>query len=217
MLKSISKDRLRLVTEIIFLFVFIGLLRAKALQSWILIFGMGTLGSLLVGRLYCAWICPMATLFRPIDWLYTKLKIKRLRIPAFFKNSWIRWVILFLFLGIMVLTKRLSIELNLLLFVVLGSIAVTLVFEETFWHRYICPYGTLLHVFSKPAYLGVTIHEDMCIACGLCQKKCPSSFIVTLDSGKRQVENDECLTCFKCQDVCPVFAVEYKKIKVASS
>jgi hypothetical protein len=34
-LKKISKDRLRLISEIIFLFVFIGLFRQKALQKWI--------------------------------------------------------------------------------------------------------------------------------------------------------------------------------------
>lgn len=211
MSKAVSKDKWRLVTEIAFLLVFVGLLRGQALQSWILIFGVGVLGSLLFGRLYCAWICPMATLFRPIDWLYRKLKIKRRSTPAFFKKTWVRWGILLLFVGVMVVTKRLGIKLNLLLLAVLSSIAITLIFEETFWHRHICPYGTLLHVFSKSAYLGVTINEDTCIACGLCQKVCPNSSIVTLDSRKRRIENDECLTCFKCQDVCPVHAVQYSK------
>ncbi|HLV10562.1 MAG TPA: 4Fe-4S binding protein, partial [Halanaerobiales bacterium] len=61
--KRVSKDKLRLITEVLFLVVFFMLFKQKALQKWIIVFGIGVLISLLFKRFYCGWICPMGTLF----------------------------------------------------------------------------------------------------------------------------------------------------------
>lgn len=42
-LKKINKDKLRIITEIIALVIYIILFRNQALQSWIIIFGVGVL------------------------------------------------------------------------------------------------------------------------------------------------------------------------------
>ena len=67
------------IVEIIFLALFFFLLKNKDLQRWFLIFEIGLLGTLFLGRVYCGWVCPMETLFRPINWLYSKLRLKRLK------------------------------------------------------------------------------------------------------------------------------------------
>lgn len=86
--KKFSKDKLRLFTEIIFLLIFTLLFRQRVLQRWIFVFGIGVLLSFIIGRLYCAWVCPIATFFRPINWIYKKLGINRLKTPQFFKLPW---------------------------------------------------------------------------------------------------------------------------------
>ncbi|NLT45239.1 MAG: 4Fe-4S binding protein, partial [Thermotogaceae bacterium] len=193
---------LRVIVEIIFLALFLFLLRNKDLQRWFLIFGIGLLGAIFLGRVYCGWICPMETLFRPINWLYSKLKIKRLKTPAVFKNNIFRWTVLVLFVMLMVAVKAFRIRMNLLLYITAFSVLVTLVFEEEFWHRYICPFGTLLSIFSRNPLFGMRVEKTSCVSCGICQRVCPVSAIEKEDDGMK-IDTSECLVCLKCKEKCP--------------
>jgi len=205
-----KKSYLRIIFEILFLGAFSFLLHVNNLQKWLLVFGSGIILSILFSRFYCGWICQMNTLFRPINWLYGKLGIKKLKTPEFFKYKAVRYIVLVLILASMVLTKKFKIKVNLLLYITIISVLITLIFEESFWHSHLCPYGTILSFSSRPAKLSVKIDKEKCIACGLCQKVCPSESILTLDTKKRQITKNSCLTCFKCQEVCPVDAISYR-------
>jgi polyferredoxin len=203
---------LRVIVEIIFLALFLFLLRNKDLQRWFLIFGIGLLGAIFLGRVYCGWICPMETLFRPINWLYSKLKIKRLKTPAVFKNNIFRWTVLVLFVMLMVAVKAFRIRMNLLLYITAFSVLVTLVFEEEFWHRYICPFGTLLSIFSRNPLFGMRVEKTSCVSCGICQRVCPVSAIEKEDDGMK-IDASECLVCLKCKEKCPKTSITYSRSK----
>lgn len=199
-----------LFTELAALAVFILLLKNSKLQMWLAIFVIGVVGSLFAGRFYCGWICQMHTIFRPINTLYTKLKIKRLKTPQFMQSSEIRILFVILFIVSMILTKVLNLKVNILLFITLFSILIILVFEEEFWHKKICPFGTIFSFTSKKSLLAIKIDESNCIACGKCQIDCPTSSISTLENKKRTNIINECLVCRKCIDACPVSAISYK-------
>ena len=203
---------LRVIVEIIFLALFLFLLRNKDLQRWFLIFGIGLLGAIFLGRVYCGWICPMETLFRPINWLYSKLKIKRLKTPAVFKNNIFRWTVLVLFVMLMVAVKAFRIRMNLLLYITAFSVLVTLVFEDEFWHRYICPFGTLLSIFSRNPLFGMRVEKTSCVSCGICQRVCPVSAIEKEDDGMK-IDTSECLVCLKCKEKCPKTSITYSRSK----
>ena len=83
--KRLLASILRIIAEIVSLAIFVLLFFNNKLQLWIVIFGASALLSLFFGRFYCNYICPMNTLFRPINWLYSKLKIKKIRTPRFLK------------------------------------------------------------------------------------------------------------------------------------
>ncbi len=211
MFKKVNKDKLRIISQILFLAVFIILFRNRVLQRWIIIFAGGVIISLLFSRFYCGWICPIGTLMRFQSWLYRKMGIKRLKVPAFMKSKWLRWLWLILFVTSMVAVKRFGLKINMLLYITLLGVIITFLFEEELWHKYICPYGTILNISSRPARLKMIIDKDKCTGCGLCQKECINNTILELADGKRGISNKECLLCFKCQEVCPVDAVEYGK------
>lgn len=196
--------------EILFLGVFAFLLYKHSVQKWMVVFGTGILLSLIFSRFYCGWMCQMNTLFRPINWIYGKLGIKRLKTPGFMKHKVIKYIFLIAIAAAMVLTMKFKIKVNLLLYVTLASVLITLIFEESFWHSNVCPYGTILSLSSRPAKFSVKIDEENCTACGLCQKVCPADAIVTLDTKKRRITKNSCLTCFKCQEVCPVNVISYR-------
>lgn len=208
--KSRLTNILLLIVELIALIVFIFLLQNRKLQMWLGIFVLGIIGSIFAGRFYCGWLCQMHTLFKPINLLYRKLKIKRFKTPKFLQNNIVRIFFVLIFIVTMILTKTLNLKVNILLFITLFSVVTVLIFEEEFWHRSICPFGTILSITSKKSLLSITINEDNCISCGKCQKVCPTSSIITLESKKRRNNKSECLVCGKCIDVCPVSVISYK-------
>ena len=211
MKKKLSiKTVTRVLSQLLFLGIFITLVAHRRLQLLMPIFLAGVLLSFIFNRFYCGWMCPMGTLFRPINWIYSKLGLKRLKTPRIFENSIFRFFTLILIAAGVMLTLKFKIRVNILLYVVLLSVIITLFFEETFWHKHLCPYGALLSLSSRPSVLSVKINEDACTSCGLCQRVCPSNAIVTLESKKRRVVKNECLVCFKCQEVCPVDVIKYR-------
>ena len=207
--KRASKDTVRVISEILALVLVVVLFRNRKLQLWLVVFAVGVGLSFFAGRFFCGWICPMGTLFRPIGWIYRKLGIRRLKTPGIVRKPWVRVAFLVLFVAVMVATKVLGIKVNALLYLILLSVALTLFFEEEMWHRYLCPFGTILSLSSRFAGRGMAIDEKACISCGKCQKVCPSQSIVTLENGKRANVAKECLLCYKCQDVCPVDVCNY--------
>lgn len=208
--KITKKTILRILVQLAFLGLFTFLIMHRKLQLWMPVFGAGVLLSLIFSRFYCGWMCPMGTLFQPIDWIYGKLGIKRFKTPKFFKKKFIRYLILLLMAASLVISFKLKVRSNILIYVTALSVLVTLFFEESFWHHHVCPYGTLLNLSSRPAPLSVKIDEENCTPCELCQKVCPADSIDILSSKKRHITKNECLTCFKCQEVCPVDVIKYR-------
>jgi ferredoxin-type protein NapH len=199
-----SLNILRIITEIAALLLVIVLVKNHKLQMWLIIFAAGVIVSLFAGRLFCGWICPMNTAFRAIDFVYKKLGIRRFKAPSFLENSIVRYLFLALFILAMVFIKISGIHLNMLLYILFFSVALTLIIEEKFWHRYLCPFGTILSFTSRKTRYGMHIEEVECIACGKCQKVCLSASIFTTGNKKRKNINNECLMCRQCIDVCPV-------------
>ena len=201
--KILNLNILRIVIEILSLLFVVLLVKNDKLQLWLVIFIAGVVISLFAGRLFCGWICPMNTIFRVINFIYGKLKIKRLKTPKILNNKVFRLIFLILLFGSMITIKILGFDFNMLLYIILFSVILTLIFQEEFWHRHLCPFGTILSLTSKKAKLKLSINEDDCIACGKCQKVCPTLSIITLENKKRRNINNECLLCLQCVDACP--------------
>jgi ferredoxin-type protein NapH len=202
------QNLLRVVTEVIALLLVIVLTANGKLQVWLVLFALGVITSLFAGRLFCGWICPMNTIFRAINFIYGKLRIKRFAAPSFLKNNIVRYGFLALFVISMIAVKAAGVHIDLLLYIILFSVILTLFINEEFWHRYACPFGTILQLTSRKSRFGLHIDEDACISCGKCQKVCPSLSIETAENKKRRNLNHECLLCTQCQDVCPTDACQ---------
>lgn len=206
-----SKKYFRIASQIIFLVMFAFLFFLGQLQLWIIVFIIGAVASIGLGRFYCGWICPMCSLSRPIVWLKDKLSLDDLGVPDILRSKILRYSIVLIFFGTMIALRILGMELPVLLIITVIGVAFMTVFDEELFHKYLCPYGTILSFTSKPSRYVMRVDTEECIGCGKCQNVCPTDTIEALDSGKRQVIDDECLKCFKCQEVCPVDCIEYRK------
>ena len=53
----------------------------------------------------------------------------------------------------------------------------------------------------------ITIDEEKCKACGLCQKSCPVNAIEGEGREKRKINQDKCVKCGTCITRCPFHAI----------
>ncbi len=196
--------------QILFLALFVVLAVVGKIQIWMGIFVLSALASLVFSRFYCGWICPINTTLKPVTWAKKKLHVKSFKVPALLKNPWIRIGMLVLFLGILLVTIRTGKKLPVLPTSVALGFALTLFFPEELWHRYLCPYGSILSLPSRKAKYGMKIGQEICISCGKCMKACPS-VAITKEGKKYSITQNDCLVCRACAEVCPVGAIAYHK------
>lgn len=179
-------------------------------QVWMIIFVGGLLVSVFRGRLYCGYLCPMNTVMEVIDNNAETNKRKRLKTPEWMKNNVVRGIVLVMFIGTMVLVFKTGKKLPVLPALFLLGVLLTLIFEPSLWHRYLCPYGTLFSIFSKKNKVGYTVGDEGCIQCGICVKSYPADAIEWEDKKLDPViDKSECIVCGKCESKCPQDVINY--------
>ena len=205
-----SKPSIRLLIEILFLILFAFLFFQGNLQVWVLLWFAGILASFIFSRVYCGWMCPIATIMRFQSWIYDKLNIDRIKITNSSLLTVVRYILIAVFFVGMITVRVGGVRLNIILYLVTAGVALSFLFEENFWHH-ICPHGTVLGLSNKPAPVQMRIDEDKCTGCGLCEQVCPNQTIEECEEGIRKIDNKECLVCQDCAAVCPVDAISYGK------
>lgn len=211
-------NKLRNISQVLFIAVFAFLVVQGNVQAWILLLGLGWLVSLVLGRKYCGWVCPMGILMRFQTWIYKKLKISRIQIPKLNESPRIRALVIILrlimlavFLMGMVAVRVWGMQINVILYLVIIGVGISFFFTEDFWHR-ICPHGAILNITSRISPFGMKIDRSNCNGCSLCEKECPNQAISKYNNTKQRViDNKECLVCYDCQKVCPKNAISYGK------
>lgn len=206
-----TREIIRLAIQILFLVLFVLLYAQNSVRMWIAIFGAGVLLSLVFSRIYCGWVCPIETVFRPVSWLKHKLGGNRRNKIIYRKAAWLRWLILFILILTMVISRRLGLEINGIVYVLILAVLILLILSEIDWHRVLCPYSAVLSLSSKPSLFAMRIDPQKCKKCGLCRKECPADCIIIEDEQYKIVKN-ECLVCFRCRKVCRFDAVGYRRI-----
>lgn len=194
--------------QIIALILFALLIVLGKIQLWMAIFGGSLILSTYFGRFYCGYICPINTGMELIDDNANKNKRKRKSVPGIFKNPIVRYGILALFLGTMVMVFKTGKKLPILPILFGLGIVITIFYKPEFWHRYLCPYGTLLSIFSRFNKKTYAVHNEECIKCGKCVGACPAdAFIWENKKEYPVIIKNECLQCGRCVGVCPTDSI----------
>lgn len=203
------KKALQRSIQIALLVLFIVLIIMGKTQIWMGLFLLGILASFIFGRVFCGWLCAINTILIGVTSLKKKMKIKNKPIPRWLKKPITRYLALGLFVVTFIFTVKTGVKLPVLPVVILLGSVLTFIYSEELWHRYLCPYGTVLHTSSKTSKKGVEIDPAQCINCGICMRVCPA---VAVKKGEKshQISKDDCLVCMECVRRCPQDAINYK-------
>ena len=195
--------------QVAFLGIFLVLALLGRPQVWVGIFLLGVLLSFVFSRLYCGWACPINTAMIGVSWLKKKLQLKSFNIPEFLKKPWMRYFALLLFVGIFAFSTVSGRKLPVLPAVVVLGVLLTFFFPEALWHRYLCPFGTILQFPARFSKHKMQVDPEKCNNCTICSRVCPA-VAVTRDEQSHQILKADCLVCLNCQRSCPKQAISYK-------
>ena len=193
-----------------FLLLFVAVMVAGRVQLWMAVFVGSLLGAFLFSRFYCGWLCPINTLMEVVDWFYQKTGIKRKQVPGWIKSPVVRYGVLAVFVGILAMTLRTGRKLPVLPALLVLGVLVTLVYVPALWHRYLCPYGTLLSLPGRLARKKWQVTAEQCNGCGVCVRVCPAEAVaVGGDPKKAAIVTKMCLACTACARACPTKAIHF--------
>ena len=181
----------------------------------------------LIGRFYCAVVCPMG-IFQDIFVWFHKLIFGKKRPYRYRKPlNWLRYTVLALFVlamlvglnSIAVLIAPYSAYARMVTglhatgvaqwvaIVTLAVIGLMSFMGGRLWCNTFCPVGTLLGLISRHSLFGIKIDADKCVGCHKCEHRC-KSMCIDIDGGKT-VDSSRCVNCFTCIGECKQGAVTF--------
>lgn len=173
--------------------------------------GIGVV-SLLLGRFFCGFICPIGSLQDFFRYIGKKLGIKSLRIPKgkYLRGEMLKYLILIVLLILSIVGLGSFIApyspwtayLNLFMgfsiqigFVILISVAILSLFIRRVFCRFFCPLGAFQSLLYAIGPLKVRSNKD-CNSCIYCLRDCP----VAIEESYDGVISPECINCLKCTE-----------------
>lgn len=178
--------------------------------------------SLLFKRGFCAWICPVGTMWETAAAIGRRMIGNTIRLPKWLDiaGRGLRYMIGFAFFGFVAMVplsesvgfrqlpymwvadiKIIEGFANPVYIVVVLLAFVVSMLLGPVWCRYLCPLGALYSLVGLASPCAVRRDEDSCIDCSRCNKACHAFVDVQHASTVRAAECDGCMDCVKA---CPV-------------
>ncbi len=182
--------------------------------------------TVILGRAWCAWACPIGTLTEFTEYLIIKRGFKPMvergskTLAAVSKDRVWNKEVKYLTLGAVVLSSALTRTPSWCSFcpigtICRGSVAGTLVagaemavvgavlaanvYEKRFFCKYICPVAGLLTLISRVnLFIKPKVKREECRSCRACAVICPEGLMVC-----EEKTFAECTKCFVCYSKCP--------------
>jgi ferredoxin-type protein NapH len=194
----------------------------------IMFFGFLLILSLVVGRLFCGWVCPAGAL----QDFCSEINIK----PANNKLNWIKmllfipWIAFFVFLVIYAggikkvdffYKRAFGISIAGITEWVMYFMTVAIVFimallsgKRGFCHIlcWVSPFmiiGGMIRDSLKIPSLRLITKPDLCNSCGICSRVCPMSLPTEELIKNGEIGHPECTLCSTCVDSCPNGVIKF--------
>ena len=172
--------------------------------------------TILLGRVFCGFMCPLGFLQEISYNLNPKNKKRIGDIPYHDKLKYIKYFVMVVFL---ILTAYLSIYAfckicpigavsnlygTILSFIILFGVLIVSYFIPRCFCRYLCPLGAFLSILSHISIFRLKTNEN-CVNCKLCENKCPMRIKIV-----NNMDQKECVRCFECMSACKKNGLSFK-------
>ncbi len=206
--------------------IFTGEFVKRIFTSSFILLAIFLVSTLILGRVFCGYFCPLGTIQEGIRAIGRKLGLKKdLELPSFL-DKYLRYV-KYLILAVIVyysfsitdLGFRAYDPYNALMhfgeefdekvfaYAILGLLLVLSIFSKNWWCRYFCPLGAFLSIFKKIGLIKIERNQKTCISCGACDQVCPAGLEI---KEADEVRSADCVSCGKCIGHCPKSSLQYK-------
>lgn len=172
----------------------------------------------LLGRVYCAWVCPVNLVTDTAAWLRRKLGLRN-EVPLPRAARW--WLLpatlaVAAATGVMawewvnpvsMLHRGLIFGFGLAWAVVLGVFLLDLLVSSRAWCGRLCPMGAFYALLGSGSAVRVSArHASRCDDCLDCYRACPEPQVISpalKGKGSPIIRSGACTNCGRCIDVCP--------------
>ena len=185
----------------------------KALPAFLLLSS-----TVILGRFFCGWICPLGSIHEFFHILFAKrhrlaryqtLDLKEPLLIFILTAALLSTSFVWLFDPLATLTRTFTMGLHssallaILLWAILLAIVALNFIRPRFWCRNLCPLGSLLGLLARFNVFQRGVSEE-CDHCLGCQETCP------VEMSPSRYLRSECLQCRSCLRACPVEAIAFE-------
>ncbi len=194
----------------------------KTLESSFILMWIVFALTLLLGPVFCGWVCPLGSIQEWVGNLGKKIfgrKYNRF-IPYRFDRilRYLRYLMLGWVVYMTAVTGKLVFadidpyyalfnfwtgEVAIAGLVILGLVLAASLLAERPFCKYACPYGAVLGIFNLFRIFKIKRNVPTCTDCKACDKSCPMNIPV---SEGAVVRSHQCISCMKCtsEQACPI-------------
>lgn len=168
--------------------------------------------TLIFGRVYCSFLCPLGS-FMSFIALFSRKGAKKIYpvtggLILGLTFGYLVFGLAYLFRALdpySLFGRSVAAPLWFGLAFLLVILAVTLLFGRVFCTSF-CQVGLILSLFARKSLFRFRFSSE-CVGCGQCAKVCPAG---CLDVKERKVKNAFCLMCLDCFPACPKGGLSYE-------
>ncbi len=182
--------------------------------------------SLVAGRAFCGWMCPLGAVQEGLAKLAQRLGGGKAQSPESqagvrFPTKLPIWAdrplrhAKYLILALVILASMFteypplqqfcparavfSFKLTSgLMWSVLVTFIITSMLAERAWCKYLCPLGAALALFNKISPIRIVLDNEHCNNCGRCDIECP----MDIQEVPKNLGDTECIRCLECLETC---------------
>ena len=174
--------------------------------------------TIILGRVFCSYLCPIGAISTFFSDLGRKLKIPKINVPH--KLEVILTKLKYIVLAIIIyltwqsgelifreadpcyaLISRHGEDITFVAYIVLGVIILGPMLIPSIFCRYMCPFAAVMNIFSRFRVVKIKLDKSKCVDCKKCENVCPMQIKILK---REKVKDVNCTNCGECVLACPL-------------